>query len=287
MPANLKIVGVIATILLLCALIVLAGSQGGLWISGLPLFALCASVGFILHWLMFIPAYLFQTERYFDLTGSVSFLATVGLAVYLHPTPDLADMLIALLVSVWALRLGSFLFLRILRAGRDRRFDDIKPKFWRFLLTWTLAGAWVFLTLATALAAMTGVGARGIDIFMWAGLLVWLAGFTIEVVADWQKSRFRAHNSGFITTGLWSWSRHPNYFGEIVLWIGIALVALPELRGWQWVTLISPVFVIVLLTRVSGIPMLERSARERWGENGDYQRYVESTSVLIPLPPRR
>lgn len=287
MHANLKIIGVIVVILAFSGLITLAGSQGSLWISGMPLFALCASVGFILHWLMFFPAYLFQTERYFDLTGSLSFLATVGLAIYLHPTPDLADLLIALLVSIWAIRLGSFLFLRILHAGRDRRFDDIKPRFWRFLLTWTLAGAWVFLTLATALSALTGVGARGIDWFMGAGVLVWATGFAIEVAADWQKSRFRAQHDTFITTGLWSWSRHPNYFGEIVLWLGIALIALPEIRGWQWLTLISPAFVILLLTRVSGIPMLEKNARERWGDNKEYQRYVESTPVLIPLPPRR
>jgi steroid 5-alpha reductase family enzyme len=119
------------------------------------------------------------------------------------------------------------------------------------------------------------------------GAAVWLVGFTIEVVADWQKSKFREENKGgFISSGLWSWSRHPNYFGEIVLWIGIAMIAIPTLSGWQWATMISPIFVIVLLTQISGVRMLEASGKKRWGDDEAYQAYVNNTSVLIPLPPK-
>jgi steroid 5-alpha reductase family enzyme len=110
------------------------------------------------------------------------------------------------------------------------------------------------------------------------------------VIADRQKSAFNAkpENKGrFISTGLWSWSRHPNYFGEIVLWIGVAIIALPILRGWQWVTLISPVFIILLLTRISGIPLLERRADQKWGNEAEYQSYKARTSVLVPLPPKK
>jgi steroid 5-alpha reductase family enzyme len=117
--------------------------------------------------------------------------------------------------------------------------------------------------------------------------LVWVFGFVIEVTADSQKSRFRAdpENKGkFIHTGLWAWSRHPNYFGEIVLWIGVAVIALPILRGWQWLTLISPVFVTLLLTRISGVPMLEKRADEKWGGQEDYEAYKERTPVLVPRP---
>ena len=121
------------------------------------------------------------------------------------------------------------------------------------------------------------------------GIIVWLAGFAIEVIADQQKSAFKNNpeNAGrFITSGLWAWSRHPNYFGEIVLWTGIAIIALPVLSGWRWVMLISPVFVVLLLTRVSGIPLLEARARKRWGEDETFQAYTRDTPVLIPRPPR-
>jgi steroid 5-alpha reductase family enzyme len=121
------------------------------------------------------------------------------------------------------------------------------------------------------------------------GIIVWIGGFAIEVVADRQKSVFKQDPSNqgrFIKTGLWAWSRHPNYFGEIVLWTGVAIVALPVLSGWRWATLISPLFVILLLTRVSGIPMLEARAEERWGDEEEFRRYTKDTPVLIPRPPR-
>ncbi len=122
------------------------------------------------------------------------------------------------------------------------------------------------------------------------GIVVWVAGFAIEVIADQQKSTFKRNpaNAGrYITTGLWAWSRHPNYFGEITLWTGIAIIALPILEGWRWVTLISPVFVFLLLTRVSGIPMLEARGKKRWGDEEAYQAYTRNTPVLVPRPPRR
>jgi steroid 5-alpha reductase family enzyme len=172
--------------------------------------------------------------------------------------------------------------------GKDTRFDAIKPSFIRFLNAWTLQGLWVSLTLAAALAAITTTIRKDLAVFALIGVLVWLAGFGIEATADYQKSRFRADpaNQGtFIHSGLWAWSRHPNYFGEITLWIGVALIALPVLRGWQWVTLISPVFVFLLLTRVSGVPLLEKSADKKWGGQGDYEAYKRRTPVLVPLPP--
>ena len=143
-------------------------------------------------------------------------------------------------------------------------------------------------TLAAALAASTTTTRKELGLFALIGFLIWGFGFAFEVVADSQKSRFRANpeNEGkYITTGLWARSRHPNYFGEIVLWIGVAIIALPVLRGWQWVTLISPVFVTLLLTRISGVPMLEDRADQKWGGQEDYEAYKNQTSVLIPLPP--
>jgi len=152
-----------------------------------------------------------------------------------------------------------------------------------------IQGLWITLTAGAALAAITSVNRLEIDVLAVAGVLLWVIGLSIETVADSQKSRFRADsaNAGrFIRTGLWAWSRHPNYFGEIVLWSGVALIALPALRGWQFVTLASPLFVFLLLTRVSGIPLLERRADETWGGQEEYEVYKAATSVLVPRPPR-
>ena len=263
-----------------------AGSQGGAASGELPLFAIAGIVIYLVHWLVFIPSWTYQTEHYFDLTGSIAYLSALAVVAALHPSLDTRGLVLCLLIAIWSIRLGSFLFARVKRAGNDSRFDLIKINFFRFLLTWTLSGTWVYVTMAAGLAAATSTESIDPDAFFVAGFALWLAGFAFEVTADTQKTRFRADpaNEGkFISGGLWSISRHPNYFGEIVLWIGIAVIAFPALSGWQFVTLISPVFVIFLLTRVSGINMLERAGKQRWGDNPDYQAYLDSTPALLPF----
>lgn len=275
----------IAVAVTLSLLIAIAGSNNSTLYDGMPIFLLCASVGFVLHWLGFIPAYLFQTEHYFDLIGSISYVATVALAFALAPSFGTRGMVVATLICVWAVRLGSFLFIRVKKAGQDRRFTQIKTKFFRFLLTWTLGGTWVFITMAAGLAAMTSQSQSPVDGFLVVGATLWVIGFGIEVVADQQKTAFRkdpANAEKFISSGLWSISRHPNYFGEIILWIGIAVIALPVLEGWQWVTLVSPVFVSFLLLKVSGVPMLENNAESRWGNDPEFRQYKAKTPTLIP-----
>ncbi|MDH4017342.1 MAG: DUF1295 domain-containing protein, partial [Actinomycetota bacterium] len=234
MPAS-KSWGAIALILVIGAVIAWAGSQHGRTLDGIPLFALCGAFAFVLNWLVFVPANVFQTEHYFDLTGSLTYLGVVALALGLGGSSDPRALLIGCMVAVWATRLGSFLFVRVKKDGADTRFDDIKPDFPRFLMTWTLQGLWVYLTIACGLAAMTSAEALPLDAFAAVGGALWAAGFMIEVVSDQQKRVFRANpaNEGrFITTGLWAWSRHPNYFGEILLWVGVAVAAFPALRGW-------------------------------------------------------
>ena len=275
-------------ILLVAAVIAWAGSQGGYTVSGIAIFALCIAFAFILQWIAFIPAYILQTEKFYDLMGSITYLSVTFIAVLLSPVVDTRSWLLLGIISIWTIRLGVFLFLRIRAAGEDRRFRDIKPSFARFLLTWTVQGLWVSLTIAAALAAITTTTRLNLGLIGLLGFLVWLIGFGIEVVADQQKSRFREdpENAGkFINTGLWSWSRHPNYFGEIVLWIGVAIIAISVLSGWQWLTLVSPLFVVILLTRVSGVPMLERRADEKWGGQADYEEYKARTSLLLLKPP--
>ena len=283
------IIGIL-TILVVSAIVAFAGSQGSVAISTIPLFAICASVGFILHWAVFIPSYLLQTEHYFDLTGALSYISTITLAAYLHPLLDLRGLIICVLISIWAVRLGSFLFMRIKRAGQDRRFIESKTRFWQFLYIWTMGGAWVFITMAAGLAAITSMTQRPLGIFAIAGVFLWLVGFSIEVVADRQKTKFRElpeNADHFITSGLWSYSRHPNYFGEILLWLGITVIALPTLVGWQYMTLISPIFVALLLIKVSGVRLLEADAKDRWGSDPNYQYYVNNTPVLVPFIGKR
>ena len=263
----------------------LAGSQGGALALGMPVFAFSVGLAFAIQWVAFIPAYLLQSERFYDLTGGITYISVTALSVLLSPTVDGRSILLLVLVAIWAARLSTFLFRRIRRAGKDGRFDDIKPSFWRFLNAWTLQALWVTLTLSAALAAITTTMRRGLGWVALIGGLVWACGFAFEATADLQKSRFRedpANKGRFIHTGLWARSRHPNYFGEIVLWIGVLIIALPVLRGWQWVAVISPVFVALLLTRISGVPMLERRADEKWGGQEDYEAYKELTPVLIP-----
>lgn len=262
-----------------------AGSQSGTLIAGVPLFALSVGLVFVIQWVAFVPAYLRQTEKFFDLTGSLTYISVAVLALLLSPAPDARSFLLAALVIIWAVRLGSFLYGRIHKAGKDDRFDELKPSFFRFLNVWTIQALWVTFTAAAALVAITTTTPKELDLFAIIGLLVWVVGFAFEVVADAQKSRFNADpaNKGkFISTGLWSRSRHPNYFGEIVLWLGVALIALPVLQGWQWVALISPVFVTILLTRVSGVPLLEAKADKKWGGQEAYEAYKKNTPVLIP-----
>jgi steroid 5-alpha reductase family enzyme len=285
---NIRSLVGILIILVVAAGLAFAGSQGGSEINGVPIYAIGVALAFIVNWIAFIPAYIQKTEKFFDLTGSFTYITVLIVAVTISPGTDARSLLLLGIIAVWAIRLGTFLFMRIRAAGEDRRFREIKKSFARFLLTWTLQGLWVSFSLAAALATITSLTRVELGIFALVGFLVWLFGFSVEVIADRQKGQFKADpgNQGkFINTGLWSWSRHPNYFGEIVLWIGVALVALPVLRGWQFVTLISPIFVVLLLTRISGIPMLEKRADEKWGGQEDYEAYKSNTSILVPRPP--
>ncbi|WP_300532036.1 DUF1295 domain-containing protein [Maricaulis sp.] len=255
-------------------------------VAGCSVIFACGLIAFGVNWLVFIPSALARSEKFYDLTGAVTYLSVIGVAAVLSQPLDLRALVVAALVAVWAIRLGGFLFLRIQKDGYDRRFDQIKTNPLRFLVTWSLQGLWVTLTAACALVVITTETRVEPGVFFYAGLTLWLAGFGLEVVADAQKSAFRKDpdNAGrFIATGLWSWSRHPNYVGEIVLWLGIAIMALPVLSGPQWVVLISPVFVYLLLTRVSGVPLLENRAKEKWGEDPEYQAYCQKTPVLFPF----
>ena len=267
----------------------IALSDGSSKVGGVPAVVLCAGAAFAINWLAFVPSYLKRTEHYFDLVGSLTHLTLIFVALVGTSDLDLRAIVVSVLVGVWAVRLGSFLFLRAKQAGGDGRFDTIKHHPGTFFSWWSLQALWVLVTGSCSLAVITSMERQSFGWFAGAGLVLWGAGFLIEIVADRQKTQFRSEsrNSGsFIQSGLWAWSRHPNYFGEILLWIGIAVVAIPLLSGWRWVALISPIFVFVLLTCISGIPILERRANERWGDDPIYREYLQSTPILLLRKPK-
>ena len=261
-----------------------SGSWGGLMFYSLPVMAWAVLGIFALQGLGFIPAFLYQTERYYDLIGSLTYISAIALVLLCSGEVDLRQMLIAFFILIWAARLGSFLFSRIARDGGDSRFDKIKPSALLFFRTWMLQGLWVTVTAGAALAALSSGRSVPLNIVDGIAMALWLSGFAVEVIADRQKRQFRqAHGSDtFITTGLWSLSRHPNYFGEIILWTGIALLTLPVLDGGQYLTLVSPLFVYLLLVRISGIPLLENKANRRWGNDPAYITYRKNTPALVP-----
>ena len=260
-------------------------NPAGLTLAGWPAMTALALGAFAIQWLAFIPARLFQTERFYDLTGSITYIAVTLAAIKAATAPSGAQWLIAIMIFIWAGRLGSFLFRRIHAAGGDQRFDHIKVSSSRFFVAWTLQGAWVVMTSCAALTAILSAEQTAVGVIYVMGAVMWVAGFVIEVMADRQKSRFRADpaNAGrFINVGLWARSRHPNYFGEILLWAGIAVMAIPYLSGTQWVVMLSPLFVYALLTRISGIPTLARRGQQLWGDDPTYQAYVANTPRLLP-----
>ena len=241
---------------------------------------------FLVQWVAFIPAFIYQTEKYFDLLGSLTYVF-LALVAFLLSSQEPGSVLIALMVVLWAIRLGSFLFLRVRRAGEDGRFRLIKPDLLQFLMTWTLQGLWVFVTFAAGLAALTSSEPHPISAWVIIGVSMWVIGFGIEVLADHQKSTFKKepHNAEkFIQHGLWAWSRHPNYLGEILLWCGVAVVAFPVLGSWQYLTLVSPLFVLLLLTKISGVRMLEARGKRKWGQDEAYLAYCERTPMLLLNP---
>ncbi len=283
---NLKsVIAIIVSIVLAVGLSLTGSFNAKTFVGPLPLFAFGISLAFAINWLAFIPSFIFKTEKFYDLVGSLSYFSVIITAFILSPAKDARSILILALVIIWAGRLGTYLFRRILKDGKDKRFDQIKTDFLKSLMTWTLQALWVSFTLAAALAAITSSHKQPIGVFAIIGLIIWPVGFGFEAIADCQKSIWRKNpnNKGkFINVGLWSKSRHPNYFGEITLWVGMAIIALPNLQSWQYLTLISPIFVATLIIKVSGLPMLESYADKKWGNNKDYQEYKKNTPILIP-----
>jgi len=243
-------------------------------------------LAFLIHWLFFIPAYLLKTEKFFDLTGSLTYISIMVYVVYTKNNlqEELGSIILASLIILWAVRLGSFLFLRIKKAGEDKRFREIKTSFPRFFLLWTISGMWVSFCSMCALTAIASDDGVVLNNIFYIGLVTFIVGLSIEIIADSQKTKFRKdpkNKDKFINKGLWARSRHPNYVGEITLWTGVAIMSFSSLEGWQYISLISPIFTYLLLVYVSGVPQLTASGQKKWGHLESYQDYIKNTPTLI------
>ena len=247
-------------------------------------------LAFLIQWVAYIPAYLFQTEKFYDLTGSLTYLTVIWF-VYLSSNQvgevNFQNLIVTVLISIWAIRLGSFLFSRIHKDGEDKRFRSIKTSPSQFFMTWTLQGMWVSICSMCAITGISSSEGLVINPLFYSGFILFVIGFSIEVIADHQKTVFRAikeNKDKFISTGLWSKSQHPNYFGEILLWSSIAIMSFSSLSGTQYLTMISPIFTYVLLVYISGVRMLDDMGNKKWGHLEEYKQYKQNTPVLFIKP---
>ena len=244
-------------------------------------------LAFLIQWVAFIPAYLFQTEKFYDLTGSLTYLTVIWF-VYLSSNQvgevNFQNLIVTVLISIWAIRLGSFLFSRIHKDGEDKRFRSIKTSPSQFFMTWTLQGMWVSICSMCAITGISSSEGLVLNPLFYLGFILFVIGFSIEVIADHQKTVFRAikeNKDKFISTGLWSKSQHPNYFGEILLWSSIAMMSFSSLSGTQYLTMISPIFTYVLLVYISGVRMLDDMGNKKWGHLEEYRTYKKNTPMLF------
>ncbi|EFX88076.1 hypothetical protein DAPPUDRAFT_305518 [Daphnia pulex] len=249
-------------------------------------FLYLSAIDFGIQWSLWGLASWLKTEKFYDLAGSSTFalLAFVGYQKYSNGHPRAKIQTAAILV--WAVRLGFYLFSRVLKQGHDRRFKDAKEDPSVFFVYWTLQGVWVIVTLLPSLMMVMQRRQPSLSAIDWLGWTMWAVGFATEVVADYQKSQFRSDpaNAGkFINTGLWSVSRHPNYFGEILLWFGLFISASSTFtEWWEYLTILSPMALSYLITQMSGIPPLEKYGLHKWGTTPEYRAYLKNTPVLVP-----
>jgi steroid 5-alpha reductase family enzyme len=230
-----------------------------------------------------------RTEKYYDLTGSITFVTLTLFSLSTHEgVLSWKQYVISACVFCWSMRLGWFLFSRICQEGGiDSRFEKVKKDLSLFWLFWTIQGFWCFLTSFPVLWLNSINISDSIYFTDKVGIALWVLGFLIEARADYEKRLWKSNkitHSQFIHTGLWSLSRHPNYFGEILLWHGLFISTYSSFHAMgHYLCMISPIFVTFLLVNISGIPLLEKAAEKRWGQDPMYKSYKHKVPTLIPF----
>lgn len=240
---------------------------------------------FALQIMFFTVAATYKTDKLTDLSYGLTFIALSLLLLFVNPSPIFLQYLIVAMVSLWGIRLAAFLFIRILKTGKDNRFDGVRENFLKFASFWFLQALSVWIIMLPVTFIMGSDPGPKYGIFATLGVIIWLIGFVIETLADFQKYKFKSRNKeGFINTGLWKYSRHPNYFGEMLMWWGIFIFAIPFLKGIGWLSIIGPSYITYLLLKVTGIPPLEKAYDKRFKNDKKYKEYKRKTSILILLP---
>ena len=242
-------------------------------------------ISFLIQVVFFAIAAYFRTDKVTDFSYGLSFVVIVWFLAIKNSSFSSIQVVLVLLISLWGIRLATYLVVRILRNGKDKRFDGVREDFYKFAKFWIFQAlvVWMIL-LPTVIVLATPSYKFGLTQII--GLTVWLIGFGIEAISDQQKFAFKIKKPDeFITTGLWRYSRHPNYFGEALLWWGIFIIATPYLSGFSYLSIIGPICIMSLLLFVSGIPSLEKSYDKKYGLQNKYRKYKKSTSIFVPLPP--
>ena len=254
-------------------------------IQSINSFSFLLLISVIIQVIFFIPSFILKTEKLYDLIGSTTYVIVALIAYLSVDNKTSTDTILFLFIIIWGTRLGTYLFKRIQRDSEDVRFEKAKRNFFWFLQYWMGQALWVSITSCAAVIAILKPERDTLNIYGFIGIMIWILGFTLEVIADLQKNNFKKSQNttqNFISSGLWSKSRHPNYFGEITLWFGMYIISLSSFSGLEYLTIISPIFVYILLTRMSGINMLEKIADQRYGHLEDYLEYKEKTPLLVP-----
>lgn len=235
--------------------------------------------------LFFMFAAMFKTDKVTDLAYGLTFAILAWIILIRTGTFSLEAIVLTIMITLWGVRLAGYLFYRIMHIGKDKRFDGIRERFWKFAGFWTAQTIVIFIVMLPSIIFLDVDSDIRLTLLGIIGFFIWILGFLIETVSDHQKFKFRNNSKNkdrWIDTGLWRYSRHPNYFGEILCWIGIFVYAIPVLSGWEWASIISPIGIIMTLLFFSGIPTVEKNDDKRYGKDKKYLRYKSTTSVLIP-----
>ncbi|CAF0867173.1 unnamed protein product [Didymodactylos carnosus] len=247
--------------------------------------AIIITVGYQL--IFFIITYIVKFDKITDFGGSTNFILIALTTFFLHQTYYTRQIIVTCLVCIWAIRLGLFLLIRILKWGEDNRFDNIRTNFFKLLGFYAFQILWVWVVSLPVTFINSSNKNPNIDGFDIAGICLWAIGVCIEAIADVQKLVYKqdpTNHNHWCDKGLWKYSRHPNYFGEMMVWWGVFLLAVPILFEAKWVAILSPLFLMFLLLFLSGIPPLEKSMEQRFGQREDFRLYKTQTSPLIVMP---